>query len=223
MAESSTGVPVTRVTKENENPLMLWAKRLAEPLAESDIAWRQSGKPSDRNGKKVAQFVAYVNAEMMRRRLDEAAAGQWELSLECLPAYSKTDKNGQVVGTWFPVKARLTVCGVAREDIGQSDKDWKAASTDAFKRAAYRFGIAHELSSALFKNVWVEVETTGYYPKPLTDPMAVYRQRRDKALRSNPARTTSSTTAAAPRFSGRSIAMPGGDDPYANPPAARPA
>ena len=63
-------------------------------------------------------------------------------------------------------KARLQVLGVVREDVGQG-RDYKQAATDAFKRAAVRFGIAHELYS--YGTNWVELDGDGKFAKPLED------------------------------------------------------
>jgi len=71
-------------------------------------------------------------------------------------------------------KARLQILGVIREDVG-TGRDYKAAATDAFKRAAVRFGIAHELYA--YEQNWVQVDGDGRYAKPLEDPGVVYARR----------------------------------------------
>jgi hypothetical protein len=60
----------------------------------------------------------------------------------------------------FAFKCRLQVLGVIREDVGQGT-DYKSAATDAFKRAAVRFGIGHELYS--YEQNWVQVDGDGKY------------------------------------------------------------
>src|SRR3712207_8366432 len=71
-------------------------------------------------------------------------------------------------------KARLQILGVIREDVG-TGRDYKSAATDAFKRAAVRFGIAHELYN--YEQNWVEVDGDGRYAKPLEDPQTAYNRR----------------------------------------------
>jgi hypothetical protein len=66
------------------------------------------------------------------------------------------------------------VLGVVREDVG-SGRDYKAAATDAFKRAAVRFGIAHELYS--YGQNWVELDGDGRNAKPVEDPARVYARK----------------------------------------------
>ena len=54
-------------------------------------------------------------------------------------------------------------------------RDYKSAATDAFKRAAVRFGIAHELYG--YEQNWVQVDGDGRNAKPLEDPGVVYARR----------------------------------------------
>ena len=118
----------------------IWSK-LSAPLPEGVISWRQDGKPVQRNDRFVARFVAYVHANTVRERLDSVVPGEWDLTLELLPSLAGQDENGEQTCSF---KARLQILGVIREDVG-TGRDYKSAATDAFKRAAVRFGIAHEL------------------------------------------------------------------------------
>jgi hypothetical protein len=63
---------------------------------------------------------------------------------------------------------------VIREDVG-TGKDYKQAATDAFKRAAVRFGIAHELYA--YEQNWVQMDGDGKYAKPVEDPGVAYARR----------------------------------------------
>jgi len=150
-------------------PADVWA-RLAAPLAGETISWRQDGKPVNRDGKFIARFVAYVEANTVRERLDTVVPGEWDLTLTPLPQVMN-EPAGE--GT-CSFKARLQVLGVVREDVG-TGRDYKQAATDAFKRAAVRFGIAHELYS--YGQNWVELDGDGRYAKPLEDPAVVYARR----------------------------------------------
>lgn len=150
-------------------PADVWA-RLAAPLAGETISWRQDGKPINRDGKILARFVAYVEANTVRERLDATVPGEWDLTLTPLPQIA-----GEPAGeTTCSFKARLQVLGVVREDVG-TGRDYKQAATDAFKRAAVRFGIAHELYS--YGQNWVELDGDSRYAKPLEDPAVVYSRR----------------------------------------------
>jgi hypothetical protein len=150
-------------------PADVWA-RLAAPLSNETISWRQDGKPITRDGKVLARYVAYVEANTVRERLDAVVPGEWDLTLAPLPQIAG-EPAGEATCSF---KARLQVLGVVREDIG-TGRDYKQASTDAFKRAAVRFGIAHELYS--YGQNWVELEGEGRYARPLEDPAIVHARR----------------------------------------------
>lgn len=153
-----------------EEKVDIWAA-LAGPLPADEIQWRQDGKPSSRDGKVYARFVGFIDAQCVQARFDSVVPGEWDLTLELLPAAVTSD--GEEVEP-FSFKARIQVLGVIREDVG-SGKDYKTASTDAFKRAAVRFGVGRELY-ALHPN-WVQMDGDGKYAKPLEDPAVVYARR----------------------------------------------
>ncbi|HUQ18772.1 MAG TPA: Rad52/Rad22 family DNA repair protein [Gemmatimonadaceae bacterium] len=150
-------------------PADVWA-RLAEPVPVESISWRQDGKPITRDGKFFARFVAYIEANTVRERLDTVVPGEWDLTLTPLPTLVSDDPAEPTCS----FKARLQVLGVVREDVG-TGRDYKSAATDAFKRAAVRFGIAHELYS--YGTNWVEVDGDGKFAKPIEDPAAAYARR----------------------------------------------
>ena len=143
---------------------------LAAPLAQGTISWRQDGRPINRDGRWIARFVAYVDANTVRERLDAVVPGEWDLTLDLLPPVPAVDDEGQACS----FKARLQILGVIREDVG-TGRDYKAAATDAFKRAAVRFGIAHELYS--MEPNWVPVDGDGRFAHPLEDPQTAYDRR----------------------------------------------
>jgi len=147
----------------------IWSK-LAAPLPAGVISWRQDGKPSQRDGKHFARFVAYIEANTVRERLDSVVPGEWDLTLELMPQLPGVDDESSAAS----FKARLQILGVIREDVG-TGKDYKQAATDAFKRAAVRFGIAHELYA--YEQNWVQVDSDGKYAKPLEDPQTAYTRR----------------------------------------------
>ncbi|HET7621401.1 MAG TPA: Rad52/Rad22 family DNA repair protein [Gemmatimonadaceae bacterium] len=160
----------------------VWA-RLAAPLPPGVTAWRQDGRPIMRDGKFYARFVSYIDAQTVRERLDSVVPGEWNLTIELLPTPGAGEND-------FPepaacaFKARLQILGVVREDVG-TGKDYKQASTDAFKRVAVRFGIAHELYE-MGQN-WVQMDGDGKYAKPMEDPQAAYDRRlaRTRSAREN--------------------------------------
>jgi hypothetical protein len=146
--------------------------RLAAPISENAIFWRQDGMPVMRNGRCYARFVAYIEANTVRDRLDAVVPGAWELLLEMLPPLPVPDE-GEGPTTMCAFKARLRVLGVVREDVG-TGRDYKVAATDAFKRVAVRFGIAHELYA--YEPNWVQVDGDGRSAKALEHPQAAYKR-----------------------------------------------
>lgn len=130
-----------------------------------------------RDGKFYARFVSYIDAQTVRERLDSVVPGEWNLTIELLPAPGAGDSDlPEPAACAF--KARLQILGVVREDVG-TGKDYKQASTDAFKRVAVRFGIGHELYE-MGQN-WVQMDGDGKYAKPMEDPQAAYERRLARA------------------------------------------
>jgi Rad52/22 family double-strand break repair protein len=154
----------------------LWSQ-LSAPLPPGVISWRQDGRPVQRDGKFFARFVAYIDANTVRERLDGVVPGEWDLTLDLLPTIASDDSDESNCS----FKARLQILGVIREDVG-TGRDYKQAATDAFKRAAVRFGIAHELYA--YEQNWVQVDGDGKYAKPVEDPADAYARRTARAARS---------------------------------------
>jgi hypothetical protein len=184
----------------------IWSK-LAAPLPSGVISWRQDGRAIQRDGKFFARFVAYIEANTVRERLDTVVPGEWDLTLDLLPSVAGSGQSGDGDEAQVSFKARLQILGVIREDVG-TGRDYKSAATDAFKRAAVRFGIAHELYA--FEQNWVQVEGDGKHAKPVEDPAAAYARRQGRAGRSEAPRVetevpqtvvTDSVAATGPRAS----------------------
>src|SRR5215208_8477684 len=91
----------------------VWSK-LAAPLPGGVVSWRQDGKPIARDGRYFARFVAYIEANTVRERLEGVVPGEWDLTLELLPAIAGDDGDGALCS----FKARLQILGVIREDVG---------------------------------------------------------------------------------------------------------
>src|ERR671939_170815 len=165
---------IARHEAQREQMTDVWAE-LAAPLPPGVVAWRQDGRPVARDGKFFARFVAYVDANTVRERLDTVVPGEWNLTLELLPQLANADdESGRLDSNRVALKARLQILGVVREDVG-TGRDYKQDATDAFKRAAVRFGIGHELYA--YEQNWVQVDADGKNAKPLEDPAAAYALR----------------------------------------------
>src|SRR3954465_3139540 len=112
----------------------VWSK-LSAPVPTGAISWRQDGKVTSRDGRYLARFVAYIEANTVRERLDAVVPGEWDSTLDLLPPVARLDDDANQGACSF--KCRLSILGVIREDVG-TGKDYKQASTDAFKRAGVR-------------------------------------------------------------------------------------
>src|SRR5262245_19148595 len=98
----------------------VWAK-LAAALPDGVVQWRQDGRPIQRDGKFYARFVAYIDANTVRERLDLVVPGDWDLTLELLPPIA-TAADDEPVASF---KTRLQILGVICEDVGFG-RDYKA-------------------------------------------------------------------------------------------------
>lgn len=102
----------------------------------------------------------YIDSRLVVDRLDEAVGAEnWtdDYRLLCEGLHAPT------VG--IPVECALTVNGIRKVDVGQiapgekDDKMWKSAYSDAFKRAAVKFGVGAYLYDG--PNVWCPVKIGG--------------------------------------------------------------
>lgn len=135
------------------------------------LEYRQVGRIANYSGGFKAMFVTYVEAWFIREQLDGVLPGRWTLLVEPFGQPLK-DMDGEEV---FAVRGRIGLQAddgewVWREDFGQGS-DLKAASTDAFKRAAGRWGIAGELWK--LPRLWVKMDGDKKGAKPVETPHSV--------------------------------------------------
>lgn len=87
-----------------------------------------------------ARAMPYVSKDTVAWRLNEVVPGDWSDSYRIIH-----ESTRRIV-----VECSLTVCGITRIDVGEAGADdkesFKQAYSDAFKRAACRFGVASYLS-----------------------------------------------------------------------------
>ncbi|HEX8944984.1 MAG TPA: hypothetical protein VF785_17745, partial [Gemmatimonadaceae bacterium] len=57
----------------------IWTQ-LSAPLPAGVISWRQDGRAVQRDGKFFARYVAYIDANTVRERLDAVVPGEWDLT-----------------------------------------------------------------------------------------------------------------------------------------------
>lgn len=112
----------------------LWDE-LARPFAPDEIRWRQQGKPSQ-NGR--VQLVAYIDARAAMDRLDEVLSpGMWQDSY----------RPGADGGLICRIEVLIGDQWVGKEDGAENTQieAVKGGMSDAFKRAAVKWGIGRYL------------------------------------------------------------------------------
>jgi hypothetical protein len=127
---------------------------LRKPFEAELVKWKVQTNP--REDSDMAVVVTYIDARDVAERLDRATNGDW------------SDDYGRPVvlaGNQHSLECRLTICGVTRTDVGtvpvprDGEDDTKNLYSDAFKRAAVKFGVAAHIYR--FPNVMARVEKRG--------------------------------------------------------------
>jgi hypothetical protein len=108
----------------------LAADHLRRPFAPGAVKFKvQAQIPKDNPSK--ALVVGYIDARLVTERLNKVCPHLWHDEYERL--------DGKVL------LCRLTVDGITRQDVGEAGAIGKAAFSDAFKRAAVKFGVGVSL------------------------------------------------------------------------------
>jgi len=133
--------------------------KLSMPIPVEEIQWKPQTIDAEN---RRALMVAYVDARWVAQRLDEATEGAWSFTTEVVVS---TEEHVVIKGT-------LTIDNYTKEDMGeyrkQGAKDsiemYKAAVSDALKRAAVMFGVGRELYSLPIS--WVDWDVQRRRPAP---------------------------------------------------------
>ncbi len=122
---------------------------LKAPFEQSQISWRAQ-TVTERNGKTYALALAYIDQRDVQNRLD-AVCGEENWQNKYSHAGDKTICDIAIkCGNEWIWKA---------DGAGDTDVEAeKGAMSDAFKRAAVKWGIGRYLYQDNFKGVWVECE-----------------------------------------------------------------
>lgn len=104
--------------------------RLRAPFTPAAVKWKIQTNPKNPQGS--AMVVGFIDSRLVAERLNDVAGGAW------------SDAYGPIFGK--SVVCRLSVLDAVREDVGWSatvdtDMGVKTVYSDAFKRAAVKFGI----------------------------------------------------------------------------------
>jgi hypothetical protein len=126
----------------------LLLRKLADPFPAEEILWKPGQVKGDR-----ALALAYINTRAVMDRLDDVLGpDSWEDRYEVLA-------SGDVVCT---LKCRVGERWVRKSDVGGPSEQpdggdrMKAAFSDAFKRAAVKFGIGRYI--ARLPRMWVDYD-----------------------------------------------------------------
>jgi hypothetical protein len=114
--------------------------KLKAPFPADKLSWRIGQKNKD---KTRAMMLVYIDSRDVQDRLDEVCGLNWSDS------YSEV--KGRLV-------CSITINGVTRTD-GAGDTDFEAEKgglSDAFKRAAVKWGVGRYLYDAKNYNTWVD-------------------------------------------------------------------
>lgn len=128
-------------------------EKLSAPFPPAAISWRVGSTTGD---KTKGMPLAYIDARDVMDRLDEVCDTKW-----CCRYSHVGDKVCCEIGILLNLGEDNGKEWVARSD-GAGDTDFegdKGAFSDAFKRAAVRFGIGRYLYG--IKAPWVEIEQSG--------------------------------------------------------------
>jgi len=150
--------------------------KLVAPIPESEIGWKPQVVRADEG---YAIMVAYVDARFVAERLDYATDGNWSFHFEVLH-----ESEESVV-----VRGSLRVFGDVRQDVGeyrrQGNRDdmdmYKAAVSDALKRAAVLFGVGREIYRLPVQRVAWDVARKRVKAGELDRLMRVVREIRERA------------------------------------------
>lgn len=143
---------------------------LKEPFLSSRIHWRVGATTKD---KKKGIALAYIDARDVMNRLD-SVCDDWSDSYQTEPPRSvrKKDYSGEYYFEQIPgrVICTLTINGISRADgAGETAVEGeKGGISDAFKRAAVKFGVGRYLY--YLPNQWVELEAAGRSHKIKSPP-----------------------------------------------------
>ncbi len=121
-------------------------EQLRKPFPASKISFKCQTKPNEKGNSLV---VAYIDARDVMERLDDVMGPDWS---------DRYEKAGTAKG----LVCYLTICGVTRADVGDDDNEnepVKSAYSDAFKRAAVKFGVGRFLYD--LPKMWAKAKPAG--------------------------------------------------------------
>lgn len=138
-------------------------ERLAAPFPQEDVNWRIQGKPFERNGEHFAMALAFIDARDVMDRLDEVVGpANWQDGYEETPTGRVICKLAIRNGEDWNVKADGAGATAVEGE--------KGGLSDAFKRAAVKWGIGRYLYRMDAPWVKCTLNNKGFFKKWAEDP-----------------------------------------------------
>lgn len=141
--------------------------RLAEPFAVDAVSWRIGPTSTKDPNKPVGKALAYIDSRDVQDRLDVVMGADWQDRYEAMPDGTYCCSIGIKIDgewRWRSDGAGMIATGDAADPKTPKDADakemaQKGSYSDAFKRAAVKWGIGRYLYS--LDGPWVPVEKRG--------------------------------------------------------------
>ena len=138
-----------------ETPLR---ERLTRPFNEKDLKFFPVAMSRDG---KTAKVGSYIDARAVEDRLDEEVGpGNWQTSYRCIDPADKAVEctlSIRIDGEWAG-KADVGYPNEAKDADNPDKEPWKAAYSDALKRAAVQWGIGRYIYSLELERDWLPVD-----------------------------------------------------------------
>lgn len=131
---------------------------LAAPFAAEDVRWRVGAKSPDKTS---GLALAYMDARLAEERLDEVLGANWQCKYSELRNGAKGGQDSSPSIIVCEIGLKLDGEWIWRAN-GAGDTDYEAekgAMSDAFKRAATKWGIGRYLYG--FPSPWVHIKPQG--------------------------------------------------------------
>lgn len=139
--------------------------KMPKPIDLSVVKWRPDGKAFDQGGVKRCRYVAYIDARHAAEALDEwVGPMNWRDSYQPAPEITAG-------AMWCTIEVQDTELGgwVAKRDIGVESNfaQAKGLVSDAFKRAAVKWGVGRNIYDLPMMYAQCKVGTKGnVFPHP---------------------------------------------------------
>jgi hypothetical protein len=135
-------------------------RRLAEPFPAEAVSWRIGPTSTKDPDKPKGKALAYIDSRDVQQRLDAVLGADWQDEYQCMSDGSYCCRIGVKIDgewRWRSDGAVMLVSDKANEDAKEMAQ--KGSYSDAFKRAAVKWGIGRHLYQV--DAPWVPIEKRG--------------------------------------------------------------